>query len=58
MVLGELARQAELNVLDGAVFVLDMYIDQNGFEQIVVAWMKGGIGKMRPELFEVISENR
>jgi hypothetical protein len=39
--------------------VLDKYIDQNGFEQVEVAWQHSpAIGKMPPGLFEVISESR
>jgi len=38
--------------------VIDMYTDQDGFEQVEIAWMEGAIGSMRAELFEVISESR
>jgi len=38
--------------------VLDVYIDQNGFEQMEIAWQHcAAIGIMPPRLFEVISEN-
>jgi hypothetical protein len=39
--------------------VLDMYIDQNGFELAKIMWEGTGvIRSYRPELFEVISEGR
>lgn len=39
--------------------VLDAYIDQNGLEQVEIAWQHcAAIGIMPPRLFEVISESR
>ena len=40
--------------------VIDAYTDQDGFEQVEIAWLQAGcpIGVMPPRLFEVISESR
>ena len=42
---------------DSGITLNDVYIDQNGFEQMDIAWQHcAAIGIMPPRLFEVISE--
>ena len=39
--------------------VLDVYTDQDGFEQVEIMWEGTGVIKShRPDLFEVVNESR